>query len=59
MIQALAKLYELALGVGIGYMVQEALLLFQRWSDFTHTEGSALWVLVFDIFLFSSAWVCP
>lgn len=27
-IQALAKLYELALGVGVGFMIQEAPLLF-------------------------------
>lgn len=52
MIQALAKLYELALGMGIGYVVQETLLLFRRWSDFVHMERYALWVLVFDIFLF-------
>lgn len=33
MIQALATLCELALGMGVGSVVQEALLLFQRWSD--------------------------
>ena len=37
-VQARANLYELVLGMGIGDMVQEALLLFQRWSDFAR-EG--------------------
>lgn len=51
--QALAKVYELALGAGVGFMVLEApLLFFQPWSDLVHLKGCILWVLVFDIFHF-------
>lgn len=51
--QVLAKLYELALGVGVGYVVRETLLLFQRWSALVREKGYTLWVLVLTFSFFS------
>lgn len=41
-IQAPAVLYERALGMGAGYWVREALLIFQWPSDLIHTSGCFL-----------------
>lgn len=52
MIRAPAKLYDLALGMGVGCVVQEALLPSQGCSDLIHMKECILWVLLFDIFHF-------
>lgn len=38
--------------MGVGYMVEEALLLSQQGSDLIHTKGCVFSVLIFDIFQF-------